>query len=384
MRIAVVAVGDELLLGEVVDTNTGEIGRRLLTAGGEIVHVAAVPDDVDVIAEALRAAVARADLVVVTGGLGPTSDDVTEPALRQAAGPAATVQRLANPVGSADGLCVVIDGVPVVAVPGVPGEMRALVEQEVLPRVAAAGAPQVRVAQLRLALVGESDAAARIAPVVADLPPGVRVAYLAGTGEVRVRFVGTGDVDGPAGDARELLGDLVVATGDESLEAALVGALLGAGATVATAESLTGGLLGAALTTVPGSSAVYAGGIVAYATRVKTDLLDVDAELLAREGAVHPEVARQMAAGVRQRFAATYGVATTGVAGPDPPGGRPVGEVHVAVASPAGVRSWSMTRPGTREVVRRRAVVAALELVRRSVLGLPPAAGETGPRESTG
>jgi nicotinamide-nucleotide amidase len=165
---------------------------------------------------------------------------------------------------------------------------------------------------------------------------------------------------------------LIAAEGDDTLAACVVRHLHEAGATVATAESLTGGLVGAELTSVPGSSAVYRGGVVAYATETKASLLGVDAELLQREGAVHPEVARQLSAAVRDRLGTTYGVGTTGVAGPAEQDGHPVGTVHVAVTGPAGSRlvSRQLTRP-SREIVRAWTVNAAVELLRRAVLDLP-------------
>lgn len=368
-----VAVGDELLNGAVTDTNTGEIGAALLPAGGTLVWATAVPDDVAAIGAALRAAVRVAALVVVTGGLGPTSDDLTGLALAAVADAAPTP--LHNPVGTAPGLLATVDGVPVVAVPGVPAEMRVLVDREVLPRLPT-GAVPVSVAQLTVALRGETQVAAAIDAVTGDLPPDVRVAYLAGPGQVRVRFVGTGDVAGCAERARDLLGDDVCAIGNDTLEQAVVGQLAERGATVATAESLTGGLVGAALTDVPGSSAVYVGGVVVYATRLKAQLAGVDLELLDRLGPVHPQVAAALAAGVRDRLAATYGLATTGVAGPAPQGGHAAGTFFVAVAGPAGVRVAQLSRPGPRELVRRRAVVTALDLLRRSVGRLPASPAE--------
>ena len=373
--VAVVAVGDELLLGEVVDTNSGEIGRRLASAGGALVHVIVVRDDIAAITDAVRDAASRASLVVVTGGLGPTTDDLTDEALALLAA-GAPLQTLANPVGTAPGLLLTLGDVPVVAVPGVPAEMRALVEQEVVPRIAAT--TEVEVVQLLVPLLGETDVAQRLSTVLAGAPATVRVAYLAAPGMTRVRFVGPpADVAPLADGARVVLGPLVGAEGDETLAATVVRALRGASATVATAESLTGGLVGAALTAVPGASAAYRGGVVAYATDVKRDVVGVEAGLLQREGAVHADVAEQLAAGVRRRLCATYGVATTGVAGPEPQDGRPVGTVHVAVVGPAGARVVSRTLPRTtREAVREWTVNAALDLLRRAVLHLPCGPGE--------
>ncbi|MEV4256443.1 nicotinamide-nucleotide amidohydrolase family protein [Spirillospora sp. NPDC049652] len=193
---------------------------------------------------------------------------------------------------------------------------------------------------------------------------------------------------------RELLGDAVYGAGDETLDRVVHRLLAERGATAAAAESLTGGLIGAELTKMPGSSATFVGGVVSYATELKQRLLGVDAALLAAEGAVHPEVARQMAEGVRDRLGAAYGVAVTGVAGPEPQDGRPVGTVYVAVAGPGNtfrVTGPRLPVPGpgaeSRAALRRMTVVHALDLLRRVLLGLDaePAAGDARKdREETG
>jgi nicotinamide-nucleotide amidase len=163
----------------------------------------------------------------------------------------------------------------------------------------------------------------------------------------------------------------VYGEGSEQLVAVVARLLVERGATLAVAESLTGGLLAATLVTVPGVSATFRGSVTAYATHVKRDVLGVDAELLAAEGAVHPRVAQEMAEGVCQLLSGTYGVATTGVAGPDPQDGRPVGEVHIAVAGPDGTVVKSPRVVGDRDRIRTVTVVRTLELLRRTLLGLP-------------
>lgn len=367
MRVAVVAVGEELLLGDVVNTNLAWLGETFAAAGLPVVLGVEVGDDVDPIVAAVRTALAAADAVVVSGGLGPTSDDRTLLALEQLA-PQWT--ELPNPVGTAPGVRLDVSGRPLFAVPGVPGELRRMVTDHVVPwlRDRAGGPPALVTRQLRVATLGEPAVAARLAPLEADLPDGVRLAYLAGTAEVRVRLTGTDPATVGAAwqRAAALLGGVVAAADDESPAARVLGLLAARSTDLAVAESLTGGLLAATLVDVPGASTVFRGGVVAYATPAKHALLGVDADLLARVGPVDAEVARQMALGARTAFGAGVGVATTGVAGPDPQDGVPPGRVHVAVVGPgerAEVRSLSLG--GDRPQIRAQAVAHALDLLRR-------------------
>lgn len=399
MRIGFVAVGDELLAGAVTDVNTGWLARRLAQVGGQLVRAATVGDQQEAITAAVRAMLGHCEAVVVSGGLGPTSDDRTRPALAELAGgglhrdpalaravreraaltglgPAATelavsqadlpvaARSLPNPVGTAPGLRLEVDGRPVYALPGVVAEFRALVETYLVAELADPAAPSTRL--LRTASLPEPLVAQLLEPLAG---PGLSVAYLPDAGLVDVRLTG---VDQRAlavaeARARQLLGPAVYATESGSLAAAVQRALVAAGATVAAAESLTGGLLAADLTDTPGASAVFLGSVTAYATELKAGLLGVDRELLAREGAVHPRVAGAMAEGVRGLLGSDHGVATTGVAGPDPQDGRPVGTVYVAVAGPGGTRVGEVRARGDRFTIRRRAVHAALDLLRRQL-----------------
>ncbi|GAA2457997.1 competence/damage-inducible protein A [Actinomadura vinacea] len=411
MRVELVTIGDELLLGDTVNGNAAWIGRRLAEHGLEVTRSVVVGDELDVIIEAVTEALARADAVITTGGLGPTYDDLTRDALAKAAGAAlvrdpglerrlrervAAAGRelqpmalrmadvpdgagiLVNSAGSAAGLRVELEGGAVYALPGVPFEMRTMIDEVVLPELA--GEHRVARRTLRTALLWESVVATRLAPV--EAMDGIKLAYLPDSPEVRIRISATGpDVEARLAEAerqaRELLGDAVYGTGEETLDRVVHGLLAERSATVAAAESLTGGLIGAELTRMPGSSATFAGGIVAYATALKEQLLGVPADLLEAHGAVHPDVAAAMAVGVRERLGATYGVAVTGVAGPDAQDGRPVGTIFVGVASPGGeprVASPSLpvsgTSPENRAVIRRMTVAHALEQLRRVILGL--------------
>ncbi|WP_329519971.1 CinA family nicotinamide mononucleotide deamidase-related protein [Spirillospora sp. NBC_01491] len=431
MRVELLTVGDELLLGDTINGNAAWLGRRLADHGVEVTRSVVVGDETDVIVQAAGAALERADAVITTGGLGPTYDDLTRDALAKAAGvplirDAALERRLReraaasglelepmalrmaevpegasllrNAAGSAPGLRVELPGGVVYALPGVPFEMRTIMDEVVLPELAArAGRPEVARRTLRTARLWESVIATRLAPV--EAMPGVKLAYLPDPAEVRIRITAVGPdartllADAEAG-VHAALGDAVYGEGAEGLDRVVHRLLAERSATVAVAESLTGGLIGAELTAMPGSSATYAGGVVAYATELKHRLLGVPEALLAEHGAVHPEVAAAMAEGVRDRLGAAYGLAVTGVAGPEPQDGHSVGTVYASVAGPGGLLTVTAPRlpvPGAgseiRPVIRRMTVVHALELLRRTLLGLDvdDAAREgRGVREETG
>ena len=402
MRGAVVAVGDELLLGDIVNGNAAWLGEQLAAVGVRVVHSAMVGDDVVRLTTALRRALEDADVVVLTGGLGPTDDDLTRDAvaavadaplvrsseieqqlqdrfasygfampvdvLRQADVPLGA-EVLANPVGTAPGLRLHVEGKLVVALPGPPHELQAVVRAHVLPDLARRSGTVLTTRTLRCAGLGESNVAELVQAAV-QVPPGVDRAYLAGSGIVRVRFTTAGDpsVLEPLVEAcAAALGEAVWGYDDDTLPGVVGSRLRARGQTVACAESLTGGLVGAALSELPGSSATFRGSLVVYATDAKAALADVPSELLEEHGAVSPEAATALAEGARTRLAADWGVATTGVAGPEEQEGRPVGTVHVAVAGPSGTVLRSVRLPGDRDRVRALTVTAALDLLRRTL-----------------
>jgi len=408
--VVVLAVGEELLLGDGVNTNLAWLGAQAAAVGLRVVGAEEVGDGVTEIVAALRRCAARADAVVVTGGLGPTSDDRTREALAAFAGvglvrdadelsrilgwfaargrtapPAVATQAdalvgarlLTNPLGTAPGLAVEVAGTLVVALPGVPAELAALWHADVadlLVRRAGHPAPLLT-RQVRVVGRGESDVAHRLAGVEAALPPQVQLAYLASPSEVRVRLTGRDPAVLAAllDEVAAVLGDAVAARDGQSLPEAVVAALAGRGLTVACAESLTGGALAAALVDVAGASGVLRGGVVAYSLDAKARLLGVDPALLAATGGVDPEVAVAMARGAAAALGADIGVATTGVAGPDPVGEHPVGEVHVAVAGPGThLSSQALRLVGDRALVRAVTTTRALDLLRRALLA-PPA-----------
>lgn len=403
MRGAVLAVGTELLLGDVVNSNAAWLGGQLAAAGVEVVASAAVGDDIPRLVAALHHHLAEADVVVMSGGLGPTSDDLTREAvalacdaplerlpaleeqlrarfvayrmsmpanvLRQADVPRGA-EVLPNPAGTAPGLWLPYGDKVVIALPGPPHELRA-VSDPVWPRLSARSGRRVTTRQVLVAGVGESTVAARIGPEV-TLPGGVALSYLASGAVVRVRFTTSGDPGllAPCVTAvDELLGDDVWGHDDQTLDGVVHDLLGAAGQTVAVAESLTGGLLGAALSQRAGSSLTFRGSMVVYATDLKQTLAGVPGPLLEAHGAVSEQTAAALAAGARHRLGADWGLGVTGVAGPTEQEGRPVGTVFVAVAGPAGGQVRALQLPGDRDRVRLLAVTSALDLLRRHLQG---------------
>lgn len=416
MRVELLAVGTELLLGATVNSSAAWLGERLAEAGVDVTRSVAVGDDVDTIADAVGDALDAADAVIVTGGLGPTRDDLTHDALAAVAGVhlrrdpeveralreryasvgapmrANTLRQadvpegattLPNERGTAPGLRMGLPGGVVYALPGVPREMRAMFLSAVRPDLLVrAGKPAAIVSRtLRTAVIWESAVGERLAGLDAELAASGRVtlAYLAAPAQVRVRVTAKAETRQAAfalvapveERVRRLLGDAVYGVDDETLDEVVHRLLAEQEATVAVAESLTGGLLGAELTEMSGSSATFRGGMIAYATDLKAGVLGVPEDLLATHGAVHPDVALAMATGARDRLDATYGLGLTGVAGPNEQDGRPVGTVHIGLAGPGGERTVTSPRlVGDRHHIRELAVVHTLDLLRRRLLGV--------------
>ncbi len=361
-RVALLTIGDELLDGRVIDANAAYAGRRLAERGTRLSEWRCVDDDIPAIAEAVRDLAARADLLVVSGGIGPTTDDLTRRALAEAAGvqvevrpevlerlreryarrgremPASNERQAEFPtgaavldsdVGTADACCIAVGGTDVVSLPGVPREFRALFDRWVLPRIEARDVTRW---SIRLHGRGESGLADVVAPLT--LPPGIASAWRATAPWVDVSLVGPpADVSRTARILGDALAPWRVPEGATNWSEALAVALQRHGLTIATAESCTGGAIAAAITAVPGASAWFPGGVVAYANEAKVAALGVPEDLLARQGAVSHGVAAQMARGARTALGADLGVGSTGIAGPT--GGsdaKPVGTVFIACA----------------------------------------------------
>ncbi|MGH7531976.1 MAG: competence/damage-inducible protein A [Gemmatimonadales bacterium] len=410
MNIEIVTIGTELLLGFTVDTNGAFAGRALAERGVQVVRRTSVPDEPAAITAAVREALARTGVVLTTGGLGPTRDDITKTVVadifeaplefqeplwlalveryrRRGMTPVASnrsqaeVPRgatvLPNPRGSAPGLW--LEGTPglVIMLPGVPREMEHLLTDEVLPRLASrAGAQVVRSRVVRTVAIGESVLAERLGDVESAVAP-LTLAYLPGVTGVDLRVTAwdleAADADRRLAAAVDLLkaraGAHAFGEGDADLADVLLGALRAAGVKLAVAESCTGGLLGARITSIPGSSLVFQGGIVAYDDQVKIRDLGVPGELIERHGAVSEEVARAMARGVRQRFGTEAAISITGIAGPD--GGtdeKPVGTVWIALSERDHESAVRHVIFGERAEIRERAAQWAMYLLWRRVV----------------
>jgi nicotinamide-nucleotide amidase len=405
MNLEIVTIGTELLLGFTVDTNGAEIGRQLAAVGIRVVRRTSVADRPDEIREAVSAALARTGAVITTGGLGPTRDDITKRIIADLYGwPLdfdetlwdALVQRyrrlgrvpaesnrsqaevprgavvLINRWGSAPGLW--LDGEPglVIMLPGVPLELRNLMTHEVTPRLAQrSDSGVIRSRTVRATGIAESTLAERMGEIEAAIAP-LTLAYLPGLEGVDLRVTAWSlppeEADRRLADAvRELrarAGGAVYGEDDADLAALVLDRAQAAGVRLAVAESCTGGLVGARLTEVPGSSDVFAGGIIAYENVAKSSLLGVPAALLEREGAVSEPVAAAMAEGALERLGADLAVSVTGIAGPG--GGtdaKPVGTVCFGLAGRGATATSRSILIGSRSEIRRRAAQAALFLL---------------------
>jgi competence/damage-inducible protein CinA-like protein len=417
MRAAILAVGSELLGTERLDTNSLLLTRALARHGAELVRKAVAGDSEAEIADELSHTLPRVDLMIATGGLGPTSDDVTREAVAAALGrrlvpdaeTLAAIERrfqamglrmaavnrkqaevvegalvLPNANGTAPGMRLEAPGGAVLFLfPGVPRELEAMIPEHLEPWLALrSGGAARETAVLKVACVPESALEERIAPAYAEFGREA-ITVLAKPGDIRLEMTATG----PEAERRallaamarrlsELAGDAVYADREEATLESVAGDLLrGAGRTLAVAESCTGGLLAERLTRVPGSSGYFLGGAVVYTNALKTRLLGVPEALLAAHGAVSEPVARAMAEGVRGALGGDYGIGITGVAGPG--GGseeKPVGTVHLAVAGPDGAVHRRVRFPGDRERVRWQASQLALEMLRRLLLAARSAA----------
>jgi nicotinamide-nucleotide amidase len=403
MQAELIAVGTELLdLGR-RDTNSEWLTERLSRAGIRVIGRELVDDDEERIAGHVREAVTRADWVFVSGGLGPTGDDRTREAVaraldlplerdpemetaletlflsrgypfderqaRQADRPRGAVW-LPNPIGSAAGFLVDAGRARVAVLPGVPAELKRIYAERLAPLLGEGAAPARRI--LKVAGRPESWVDRRVRDLYAIRRGRVTVLSGPEAVEVILQVETAAELEAVETKVTERLGRSLFGLDDDTL-AGVVGKLLETrGVTVATAESCTAGLLAGSITAVPGSSAWFRGGIVAYADDVKVAAVGVAPTTLERHGAVSSEVARELAAGVRKRLGADVGIGITGIAGPS--GGsaeKPVGLVHVAVDSASGVVERLLHLPGDRDAIRRRAVTAALDLLRRGLLEAP-------------
>ncbi len=413
MLAEVITVGDELLIGQVVDTNSAWIGKALNKAGIRLFQISSVSDAATHINAALAEALARVDVVIMTGGLGPTRDDITkkvladffgQPLVRhqptfdhvkamlarrgvdfnrlnqaQADVPAGC-RVLHNVYGTAPGMWFEHHGKVVVSLPGVPSEMKHLMEHAVLPDLAERyRLPDVVHKTMLTFGLPESELAERIANWEEALPESMGLAYLPGVGGIRLRLsVYGGDreateqrMQAEAESLRALLGEYFVNAAEETLESTVGNLLRQHGVLCAVAESCTGGLLASRLTATAGASDYFAGGVVAYSNQMKEQLLGVPPELFVRHGAVSREVVEAMALGICRVSGAAYGLATSGIAGPG--GGseeKPVGTVWIACAGPLGVHSEQCLFGGDRGQIMTRTSTRAINALRLMLPGV--------------
>jgi nicotinamide-nucleotide amidase len=406
MQAHIITVGDEIIGGQTADTNSSYLASRLSELGIRVRRISSIGDEVDAICAELRAALESADVVLVTGGLGPTEDDVTKHAVARVLGKELVLDRdlharlaegtesrrsasaraiealalvpkgavtIGNPVGAAVGLSLQYRGSLLFVLPGVPREMKSIFEGGIacilkdLPKDEISGTRVIKTTGIR-----ESEIAVALAPVVGDVA--VKLGYLPRPEGVDLRLTAIGPGREAVTEKLEqavlkvmpLLGSYAFSSEGEELNLVVGNMLLERGMSLAVAESCTGGLIGHLLTQVPGISACLDRDIVAYSNRAKVEELSVDEDLIERRGAVSREVAEAMATGARELAGSDLGLSTTGIAGPG--GGtstKPVGLVYVGLAHRGGCLVSEKVFKGSREIVKLRAAVRALDLVRK-------------------
>jgi len=418
MNAEIIAVGSEMLTPSRMDTNSLYLTGELNQLGVEVVAKCVIGDDRDRLADAVRRALSSAGLVILSGGLGPTEDDVTREAVAQAldrklvyhseiadalAERFARARRkmaeinkrqafviegasiLANDRGTAPGQWVEDSGGVAVLLPGPPHELKAMFERQCLPRLQRIVPPlAIRTLFLRVTGMAESDLDQLISPVYKKYTNPVTT-ILAANGDLQVhlRARGTSAEEAEAlvaevgAPIEALLADYLYSRNGDPLEVVVGQMLRAAHATVTVAESCTGGLLGGRFTSVPGSSEYFLGGFLTYSNAMKVELLGVSPEILEQHGAVSRESAQAMAIGARRRTGATYAISVTGVAGPDGGGeAAPVGTVYVGIADAAGAHVVHRQFFGDRERIRIFSAQMALDLLRRRLMGRPSPAPE--------
>jgi len=406
MKAEIISIGTELLLGQITDTNASYLASKLPEVGIDLLWVTQVGDNLGRMRECLERAWNRSELVLTSGGLGPTEDDLTREAIAALMGEELTVdpelehelreffsrrgyqmpqsnvkqatlipsaQAIPNPRGTAPGWWVERDGRIIISMPGPPSELQRMWEKEVSQRLHER-IPEIIVSRtLKTQLLAEAAVGEMVSPLLSSANP--TLAVYAKVDGIHLRLTAKARSRDEAGQmiaqleerVRDIMGDSIWGCDDETLES-VVGALLTErGLTLATMESCTGGLLASTITDVPGSSDYFKGGLVSYTNEAKV-LYGVDVALLERYGAVSAEVAGAMAEAARHRLGADIGVGITGVAGPDPLEGKPPGTAHIAIDDGNEKRLIKGTYPPLRHDVKRRATNHALFELRRTLL----------------
>ena len=408
MRAELISIGDELLLGQTVNTNASWIGEQLAKIGVRLFQVSTITDEADHILNALDEAATRAEIILLTGGLGPTKDDITKEVLcsyfntelemneevlawiveafsklglqkldvnRQQAALPKAARVIRNYMGTASGMWFEKEGKVFISMPGVPYEMKAMMKNEILPALQEKfNTSALQYSTILTQGMGESFLAERIKDWEDRLrAEGLGLAYLPSPGIVKLRVSAPADHEnllaGYIEELYQLIPELIYGEGTIKLEKVIGELLLKAGSTLATAESCTGGAISSSITSVPGSSAYFNGAVVSYSNTAKTAELGVSEELLKEHGAVSEAVALQMAKGAAQAFQSDYAISTTGIAGPD--GGteeKPVGTVWIGIRTPNGTVARLFHFFGQRQNIVERSLQTALNMLRKAIM----------------
>ncbi len=413
MKASIITIGDEILIGQILDTNSQFIAKSLDKIGIDILSILSISDDAEQIKNTFSSLQNKVDLVIITGGLGPTKDDLTKKVFcdyfedtlvinaavlahvtemienyykrpisqinkDQALVPSTAIV-LKNANGTAPGMWMKKESTVYVSLPGVPFEMKSIVSDELIPKIIKEYKRSVIIHQTIITYgQGESLVAERIAEWEDNLPKTIKLAYLPSAGKVRLRLSARGESER---DLRELLassikelkliiGDIIIGLEeDETLEAAVANLLKVNKFSLATAESCTGGKISQIISSIPGASNFFRGGIVAYATESKIDILCINSELIDQHSVVSSEVAKQMALSAQRMFSSDYAVSTTGNAGPSKgDSNATLGTVFIAIATPKEVIVEEFNFGQPREKVVDRAVNQSLEMLRKEIL----------------
>jgi nicotinamide-nucleotide amidase len=411
MKASIITIGDELLIGQTIDTNSAWMGAELSKSGFDVYRMTSIHDRREEIIYALAEAEGKCDVVLITGGLGPTSDDITKQTLcnyfntslivndevlrmiegmmirrnfpmnennrRQAEVPK-TCRVLYNAAGTAPGMWFEKSGTIFISMPGVPGEMKYLMTEHVLPELNRRFTSQI-IIHRNIMTYGTFEA--KLAEILSGfesaLPENIKLAYLPASGVIKLRLTGTGidhdslsdSINSQVRKLYEIIPEFIYGEDEESLEMVIGKLLRSENSTLCTAESCTGGEIAHLLTTVAGSSAYYKGSVVAYSNSIKTQLLGIKEDTIIENGAVSEKVVSEMAVAARKLFKSGYSVATSGVAGPD--GGtdsKPVGTVWIAVDSDKGTVTEKRVFGNERVPNIKRFSLAALNLLRKQII----------------
>lgn len=412
MKAEIITIGDEILIGQITDTNSVWLGQELSKIGIQVIHRASVSDQRTHILKALKDATQRADVVILTGGLGPTKDDVTKHTIadffqsklilnqevldwvtqifarrnlpmlesntQQAMVPE-NCEILFNKNGTAPGMWFHENETIYISMPGVPFEMKSIFADLAIPKLKKQfDLPVILHRTILTCSIGESFLAKKIETLENNLPAHIKLAYLPSVGMVRLRFSGQhsdsstlqSEMDAIINNLYELIDEYIYGEENQTLQEVVGDLLKSKQATLSTAESCTGGYIAQLITSIPGSSAYYNGSIVSYANEVKVNQLGVSPETLKNVGAVSEDCVKQMAEGVKAKLNTTYSIATSGIAGPD--GGtplKPVGTVWIAVSGPNGTIAQQFSMGDNRIPTIQRSAYQGLDMLRKMLLG---------------